>query len=138
MEKLIGEKAGRYFSAGSNCCQSILLAASDIWALDIHPDVILAAEFFREGLASGCTCGALAGGEMALAIYQQRFGLPADHQLAKQFYERFVALFGSSCCRVLRKRQNVLERMHHHGCKKITSATAGLLFELVDQIQANQ
>ena len=93
MEKLIGEKAGRYFSAGSNCCQSILLAASDIWALDIHPDVILAAEFFREGLASGCTCGALAGGEMALAIYQQRFGLPADHQLAKQFYERFVAPF---------------------------------------------
>lgn len=135
MEKLIAQRASRYFSAGHNCCQSILLAAGEIWSLEIHPDVILAGEYFRQGLASGCTCGALAGGEMALAIYRQRRSLPADDQPAKQLYEQFVALFGSSCCRVLRQRQNILSKVNNQGCKKITAESAALLYRLIADSQ---
>lgn len=131
MEKHISDRAAQYFSAGNNCCQSILLAASDVWSLDIHPDVILAGEHFRQGMASGCTCGALAGGEMALAIIRQRRGLQPDSRQAKAFYQQFVAHFGTSCCRSLRQRQNLVSRMKNSGCRDITAETAAILARLV-------
>ncbi|WP_227762127.1 C-GCAxxG-C-C family protein [Zhaonella formicivorans] len=135
MKSTMQEKAANYFAKGYNCCQSVLLAANDLWALEISPDVIASAHFFREGMGAGCTCGALVGCEMALGIIQQRKGVSLKAKPACQLHDNFVKAFGSSCCRVLRKKQGVLERATNQGCKKITAQAAGILYDLFEELK---
>lgn len=131
VKELIREKAEKYYAGGYNCCQGVLLAADDVYLLQISKDVIDSARFFREGMGSGCTCGALIGMEMSLGIIRQRHNLAMDLRLARQLHDRFVAVFGSSCCRVLRKQQGFVAKTTQRGCKKITAGAAVILYELL-------
>lgn len=133
MRQIIAEKAAKYFAEGNNCCQSVLLAANDIWHLEISRDLIDAGFFFREGMVSGCSCGALVGMEMALGVIQTRRGIPFKQDQAKELHDAFVKAFGSTCCRVLRKKQGLIKRTTQKGCKKITSGAAGILCDLVQE-----
>lgn len=135
MRNAIQEKADGYFAQGHNCCQSVMLAANDIWDLNISTDLIYAGQFFLEGMSSGCTCGALVGIEMSLGIIQKRKNLNLKPAVAEQVHDHFVKTFGSSCCRVLRKKQGFLERTTKKGCKKITSEAAGILYDLMEELE---
>lgn len=129
------EKAASWFTKGFNCCQSVLLAANETYSLGLNPDFLQdAGYFFQEGMSSGCTCGALVGAEMALGLINKHQGLNLKPQAAAELHESFVKTFGSSCCRVLRKKQGVVERVTKQGCKRITAVTSGLLYELVEKI----
>lgn len=131
LKQVIMEKAANYFAGGYNCCQSVLLAANDVWSLDISRDLIAAAHFFRNGMASGCSCGALVGMEMTLGVIQERKGVVIKPRAAKQLHDVFVNSMGSSCCRVLRKKQGLIARTTHQGCKDITAEAAGMIYELL-------
>ncbi|KAF1084024.1 putative redox-active protein [Sporotomaculum syntrophicum] len=134
MKELIKEKAGSYFAQGNNCCQGVLMAANDVWHLEISRDVIDAAFFMREGMASGCSCGALVGMEMTLGLLLKKKGIPYQKEHAKALHDAFVKTFGSSCCRVLRKKQGLLERTTQKGCRRITAETAGILYDFITEI----
>ena len=138
MRQMMAEKANKYFAEGNNCCQSVLLAANDVWHLEISWDLIEASYFLREGMGSGCSCGALVGMEMVLGMVQKRRGISIKKEKAKELHDAFVRTFGSSCCRALRKKQGIIERATNQGCKKITSQTAGILYELVKDITGDQ
>lgn len=138
MKELMEEKAAGWFTKGYNCCQSILLAARETYALEMNPDFLIEiGRFFREGMASGCTCGALVGAEMALGLVNKEQGLDLPPETAGALHDRFIKAFGSSCCRVLRKKQGVIGKMTKQGCKKITAGTAGLLYELIEEIRSS-
>ncbi len=133
LKQVIMEKAANYFAGGYNCCQSVLLAANDVWSLNISRDLIAATHFFRNGMAAGCSCGALVGLEMTLGVLQERKGVVIKPRTAKQLHDAFVDLFGSSCCRVLRKKQGLIARTTHQGCKNITAEAAGIIYELLQE-----
>jgi C_GCAxxG_C_C family probable redox protein len=133
MRKMMAEKAAKYFAEGNNCCQSVLLVANDLWHLEISRDVIDAAYFLREGMASGCSCGALVGMEMVLGLLQKKGEVSIKKEKAKELHDAFVKTFGSSCCRALKKKQGLIERTTKQGCRKITAETAGILYELVKE-----
>lgn len=138
MRQMMAEKANKYFAEGNNCCQSVLLAANDIWHLEISRDLLDASYFFREGMGSGCSCGALVGMEMVLGVLHKRRGVSLKKEKAKELHDAFVKTFGSSCCRVLRKKQGLIERTTNQGCKKITSGAAGVLYDLLKDITDDQ
>lgn len=123
------ELAGEAMRQGFNCCESVLTAANAIWDLNLSQDTFAAASLFKEGIGSGCTCGALVGMVMASGILRERLGLPKNEKLAARLHKRFKQEFKSSCCVVLRKNHTFNDRLGNKGCIRMTSRTAALLVE---------
>jgi C_GCAxxG_C_C family probable redox protein len=102
---------------------------------------------FPEGLGeSGCLCGAVAGGIMALGLFlgRDRPGLLNNRlisSVSQTYHDRFKAEFGSTCCRVLTRNQIRGTKGQFNHCSEITGRAAemaaGLILEkkpeLVDQ-----
>lgn len=131
MKQLIMKRAASYFAAGKNCCHSVLLAANDLWSLEVSKDLLDATRFFGRGMASGCSCGALIGMEMALGVIQRRTRSNFKPRTAKQLHDEFVKTFGASCCRVLQKKQSLLKMNSREKCQQLTAEAAGILYEIV-------
>lgn len=138
LRSLIEKQAARYFEEGYNCCQSILLATNDAWNLEIDPLIISAGHFFRNGMGSGSTCGALIGAQMALGILNERYGTKLKIKTAHTLYNEFVGALGSTDCKDLRKRQSFRDKIGYKGCKVITLTTAGILCEFWENIHGQE
>lgn len=129
------EIAKKAMQSGLNCCESALTAANEVWNLNISQDMFSAAKLFKEGMGSGCTCGALIGIVMASGIIQQRYGLKEDKGLAKRLHSRFKEEFKSSCCAVLRKKQPFLDRVSKKGCIHMTEGAVAILVKEWEHLQ---
>ena len=92
---------------------------------------------FPEGLGgSGCVCGALNGGVLALGLFLGRNGpgiansrrvMGATRRLHDEFRERF----GATCCRVLTKSVMDDKRAHFIQCAGITGAGAKMAARII-------
>jgi C_GCAxxG_C_C family probable redox protein len=83
-------------------------------------------------MSAGCTCGALAGGVMAISLLlsgpdTRGFDKKISETAAK-LHQRFVNEFGQACCRGLRKK---LSPFKNARCKDITGTTAAMTMELI-------
>ena len=123
------ELATQAMKSGLNCCESILMVVNELWNLDLDQDLFSAATLFKEGMGSGCTCGALVGMVMASGVLRTKLGLPKDLRFANRLHSRFKQEFKSSCCSVLRKNQSILDRLGNRGCIRITAGAAAILAE---------
>ncbi|MFA7467594.1 MAG: C-GCAxxG-C-C family protein [Desulfotomaculaceae bacterium] len=124
-------KAGEYFDRGYNCAQTVAL--SNIELLGGHAEGVLQlAAGFGHGMNAGCTCGALAGGVMALGMLLAEPGVTGfDKPIARAATElnrRFISEFGVTCCRSLRKKLSPLKNAR---CRHITTSTAAMTMELL-------
>jgi hypothetical protein len=84
------------------------------------------AEAFGGGIGkSGCLCGAVAGGVMALGLsgHPERSG-----KLVAAFRDEFL----TTCCRGLSKDYRWLSDEHLANCRRITVATAGMVAKLLE------
>lgn len=93
--------------------------------------MINATRFFGKGMASGCSCGALVGMEMALGVIQRRSRSNFEPRMAKQLHDEFVKTFGASCCRVLQKKHGLVRINSRKKCEKLTAEATGILYEIV-------
>jgi C_GCAxxG_C_C family probable redox protein len=134
----IENQAAHYFSEGYNCCQSLLLAANDFWELNLDPAIVSAGRFFQHGMSSGSTCGALIGAQMVFGILDGRYKTRLSNQYARQLFEDFDQVFGTTQCRELRKKQSLTDKIGYKGCKKITFMTAGIFYEFWESIHGNR
>lgn len=138
LRSILEKQATRYFEEGYNCCQSILLATNDAWNLGIDPMLISAGQFFRNGMGSGSTCGALIGAQMALGILNERYRTQLKIKTAHTLYNEFVSILESSDCKDLRKKQGFRDKLGSKGCKVITQTTAGILCEFWENINGQE
>ncbi|MDN5326460.1 MAG: hypothetical protein PWP41_1156 [Moorella sp. (in: firmicutes)] len=122
--------AAEAMARGHNCCEAVLLAADEIWHLNLAPDTMAAGALFREGMGSGCSCGALIGLVMVSGILFQRYGHPLGPRLSPYLYDRFKQEFGSSCCRVICKQRPLWGRVGKKACRDLTARTATLMVEI--------
>lgn len=132
LNEKLAARAEELFASGYNCCESIIKASVEIFDLPLPEDIHLMGRFFQRGLAgSGCICGALAGGMMMLGYLSgaEKNGLSQ----AEAFRTGFVEKFGSSCCRVIRKKQSIVERFRSRECKMITRYTAEKLQDILNR-----
>jgi len=100
-------RAFEYEQKYGSCSQCVLGAVQDVFGI-VHDEVFKAGHALAGGvgLATDGTCGALAGGVMALCC---KYGRTHEdfakgrylraHQLAKRLHDRFVQEYGSCICR---------------------------------------
>ena len=90
-----------------------------------------------EGIGgSGCTCGALTGGVMAIGLF---CGTPGTglhrsrsaRRRSRQLHDQFKALYGSTCCRVLTKPLVKGTAAHFDQCAEHTGSAAAMAAALI-------
>jgi C_GCAxxG_C_C family probable redox protein len=110
-------KAGLLFDGGYNCAQAVLQATTG----RSDPELLAMAEAFGSGIGeSGCLCGAVTGGVMAL-------GLMGRGDRSGELVAAFRKSFQTTCCRSLSRDHRWLSREHLANCRSITAATAALV-----------
>ncbi len=109
--------AGELFDMGYSCTRSVLQATGG----SNNQELLAATAGFSCGIGkSGCLCGAITGGVMALGL-NWRADCSADLMSA------FKEAFQTTCCRGLSKSYAWGSEEHQANCRKITVATAGLV-----------
>jgi len=126
----LSDRAEEFMIKGKNCCEAVVRASNQVWDLKLAPEVIGSTSLFKEGMGSGCTCGALVGMVMISGILKNRYGHPLNDKLASDITSRFRAEFGSTCCRVICKQRSLWEKIGRKGCIVLTAKTAGILEEV--------
>ncbi|TLM65931.1 MAG: C_GCAxxG_C_C family protein [Deltaproteobacteria bacterium] len=117
------ERAGVLYDGGYNCAQAVLQAVTG----RSDPELLAMAKAFGGGIGkSGCLCGAVTGGVMAL-------GLSGRPELGGRLVEGFRGEFRSTCCRALSKDYRWLSREHKANCRKLTVAAAAMAAALLKE-----
>lgn len=112
---------------GNNCCQAVLLAASEVWDRPLSREVLAAAAMFGGGMGSGCTCGALTGMMMATGLREPDLDPTQAREIASRLHDSFKNEFGATCCRVIRKKQGMISQVGNRACIELTGRAAQLL-----------
>ena len=123
--------AENYYRDGDfYCSESIVKTIKDEFGLPISDDVVAMASGFPVGIGgSGCTCGAVAGGIMALGLFFGR-SQPQDKRvdttmaLSKELHDIFKERHKSICCRVLTKGMTLGSPEHIEQCIYLTGEVA--------------
>lgn len=127
----IRETAENYYRNGDfYCSEAIVKVIKDSFNLPLPDSVIAMASGFPVGMGgSGCTCGAVAGGIMALGMVFGR-SEPKDAkvdktmQLAKELHDTFRQRHFCLCCRVLTKDMELGSPDHMKQCISFTGEVA--------------
>ncbi|AYD39561.1 hypothetical protein D4Z93_02990 [Clostridium fermenticellae] len=112
------------------CSESIVKTIKDEFNLPISDDIIKMASGFPIGIGgSGCTCGAVVGGVMAIGLFFGRCE-PKDEKvnktmtLSKELHDIFKDKHKCLCCRVLTKDMTLGSEEHMKQCIYLTGEVA--------------
>lgn len=137
--ELIAARAENLYLTGQLLCSEAVLCVMNRGLRGGLPegmDIRLAAAL-PVGLGnSGCACGALSGGALAVGLFLGRDvpGAPDRGQAlhwAKSLHDQFKYLFGSTCCRALTQKIKHDPQEHFKQCAGITSQTAELAARII-------
>lgn len=112
------------------CSEAIVKVIKDEFELDIPDEVVAMASGFPVGIGgSGCTCGAVAGGIMALGLFFGRTEAKDEKvknamALSKELHDFFKGKNRSTCCRVLTRGMKLGEKEHKDQCIYFTGLVA--------------
>lgn len=127
----VRKRAEEYFNRDYNCAQSVALSNIEVFKGKTDNIKQLAAGF-GHGMNAGCTCGAIAGGVMAMGILLAEPDTKGfDKKISEataELHKKFIELYGLTCCRSLRKKYSPFK---NHRCKEITVTTAVITLELL-------
>lgn len=138
----VGKDAEAYFRDGYFCCEAVMAAVRDNFELDVPKEVIAMASGMAVGAGrSGCMCGAVNGGILALGMFFGRTEQngPKDPkvvkcmELVKELHSWFREVNGknSVCCRILTKEFDMGKGEHKEQCIYFTGLCAGKVAEIV-------
>ena len=112
------------------CSEAIVKTIKDEFELNISDDVVAAASGFPVGMGgSGCTCGAVAGGIMALGLVFGRTkakDIRVSHamKLSSELHNEFKNRHKTLCCRILTKGMELGSAEHMEQCISFTGEVA--------------
>ena len=140
--KQVRQAAEDYFRSGFFCCEAVMAAVREQFALDVPREVIAMASGMAVGAGrSGCMCGALNGGILALGMFFGRTEPtgprdPAVNRclaLTKELHDWFREANGKHavCCRILTREFDMGKGEHREQCIRFTGLCAGKVAELV-------
>ena len=123
-EKVATEAEGFYRSGRMHCAEAVLMAVKNNFRPDLPDTVVQVASGFGGGSGTGCLCGAVAGGTMALGLV-----LPDDKRhvkkLTQDLHHWFKDQYGATCCKIV--------LANHKGiCAELTGNVAGKIAELLE------
>ena len=111
-----------YRSGKYHCAEAVLESARRHFAPDLPESIVGTVSGFGGGSSSGCICGAVSGGTVALGL------ILADKKqtthLTKELHTWFKEKYGVTCCKII--RQN-----HKGVCPVLTGEVAGKVAEML-------
>ncbi len=122
-----------------NCAEAVLKSVLIESGMLCPIQFIRMATAFGRGMGgSGCCCGALVGGQMAIGALFGRTkesGFPPEEcgRLAKKLYDIFVERNKATCCRVLHKGLPFGSPEQLEACAKRTAETAEITALIVSE-----
>lgn len=140
--KKVTKDAEEYFRGGYFCCEAVMASIRDNFELDVPKEVIAMSSGMAVGAGrSGCLCGALNGGILALGLFFGRTEQngPKDPKVVKcmalvnELHSWFKEANkkNSVCCRVLTKEFDMGKGEHKEQCIYFTGLCAGKVAEIV-------
>jgi C_GCAxxG_C_C family probable redox protein len=127
----IRQKAEDYYRRGDfYCSEAIVKTLREEFRLPITEEVVAMASGFPVGVGgSGCMCGAVVGGVMALGLFFGRTA-PGDDRvtkamdLSRELHDLFKTRHQNTCCRVLTKGMSLGSHEHMAQCIAFTGEVA--------------
>jgi len=122
----IRQRTENLFTTGQlMCSEAVLSVLNQGLKGGLSPEIaVRITSGLPEGFGrSGCTCGALSAGVIALGLFLGRNG-PGIlnnrkvYAASRELHERFKTKFGASCCRVLTKNIEVGTKHHFRFCAR--------------------
>lgn len=142
---LVRNKAEGYFQRGEFfCSEAVVHTINELLGWPYSEDVVRMASAFPIGMGkSGCLCGAVSGGAMALGMaYGRKHGEPMNEKMfpiAKELHDYIKNLYGSTCCRVLTMNYEFASPERKAHCVKITGEVAAwVASKLLDDPEVSQ
>jgi C_GCAxxG_C_C family probable redox protein len=127
--KKMHDKAQSYYMAGDFfCSETVLKVISEHFNTEMPEDIVALASAFPHGVGgSGCICGALVGGTMALGMFFGRTAAKEDvkvkkaMELSRELHDLFKKHLKVTCCRVLTKKVVHGSPEHKQQCARIAA-----------------
>lgn len=111
-----------YRSGKYHCAEAVLEVVRRHFAADMPESIVSSVSGFGGGSSSGCICGAVSGGTVALGL------VLADKKetthLTKELHTWFKEKYGVTCCKVIR-------HTHRGVCPMLTGEVAGKVVEML-------
>ncbi|MDD4169232.1 MAG: C-GCAxxG-C-C family protein [Desulfotomaculaceae bacterium] len=131
LDEEVRRRAEKYFNDGYNCAQAVVMSNIEVFNGRTEGLIQLTAGL-GHGMNSGCACGAVSGGVLAIGFLLSGPDTKGfDRTIAEvtaELHRRFVDEFGLTCCKGLRKK---LSPFKNARCKTITVKTAAMTLELL-------
>ena len=123
--------AEEYYRSGDfYCSEAIVKTIKDEFKLPISDEIISAASGFPIGMGgSGCTCGAVAGGVMAIGLFFGRTKAKDEKvnkamALSSELHDIFRNHHRTLCCRILTRNMELGSPVHMDQCISFTGEVA--------------
>ena len=134
----VRETAEEYYRRGDfYCSEAVVKTIKDTFELDFSDEVIKLASGFPVGIGgSGCTCGAVSGGVMALGMVFGRSDAQDPKvmntmKLSAELHERFREKRKFVCCKILTKGMDFGKKEHLEQCITITGEVAEIVADII-------
>jgi len=136
---LIKAKARNLFLTRQlQCAQAVLCTLNEGLGGGLRRDIAARlASGFAEGLGgSGCLCGAVSGGVLALGLFMGKdrrslLNASGSSYSTALLHREFAERFGSACCKVLSKKVKRDAKAHFDQCAELTGAAAEIASRII-------
>lgn len=122
-DKVAIEAEGYFRSGRMHCAEAVLCAIRNHFSPDTPDDLLRMAAGFGGGSGSGCICGAVSGGTMAIGLVVKD-DKKRVNRLTKELHRWFKDQYGATCCKII-------TTAGRKGCPLLTGAVAGKVAELL-------
>ena len=117
------EEAEQLYRSGKfNCAEAVMETVRRHFAADMPESVVNSVSGFGGGSSSGCICGAVSGGTVALGMLQS--DKKVTSHLTKELHTWFKEKYGVTCCKTIRQT-------HKGACPILTGEVAGKIAEML-------
>ena len=116
------EAEALYRSGTHHCAEAVVEAIRKHFAPEVPASVISTVAGFGGGSGTGCICGAVSGGTVALGLVLQN--KKAASLLTRELHAWFKEKYGVTCCKTIRKT-------HTGVCPILTGEVAGKIAEML-------
>lgn len=124
------EAEALYRSGTYHCAEAVLAAISHHFRPDLPEEIVQMASGFGGGSGTGCICGAVSGGTVALGLVLKDDKKHITHQ-TRELHAWFKERYGVTCCTTIRKT-------HKGACPVLTGEVAGKIAEMLATTQTTK
>jgi len=111
-----------YRSGKYHCAEAVMETIRRHFAADLPESIVGTVSGFGGGSSSGCICGAVSGGTVALGLVLG--DKKETTQLTKDLHVWFKEKYGVTCCKTIRQT-------HKGVCPVLTGEVAGKIAEML-------